>query len=129
MCLKFLWIFRSFHSLKMTKCAVIVSEQSERGNPKSKKTLNLWIATLNSLCLLCCAIEFYHAVPFRCQTHHTTPCCALLNLAPFATPHRTPNFRPTRKAQAPPRSKALRKMTQSICIICLQNLPFLNLKN
>ena len=38
------------------------------------------LATLNLLRLLCCAIEFCHAVPFRFQTHHATLCCALLNL-------------------------------------------------
>ena len=67
------------------------------------------LATLNLPCLLCRAVEFCHAVPFRCQTRYATPCCALLNLARpatlhcapkarLATPHCTLNFRPKHHA-------------------------------
>mgnify|MGYP004582773731 CR=1 FL=1 len=73
--------------------------------PPISPHLPRWICcavSLNSLNLLC------HAVLFRCQTRHTMPCCTLPNLLCFATHHRTLKFCSTHKAQAPPRSKALR---------------------
>ena len=46
--------------------------------------------------------------PQTLATLNSLLCYALPNLQCLATPHRTPNFRPKHKAQAPPRSKALR---------------------
>ena len=99
---------KAFKNFSVPKSASNERERErerELPRPNTAPFSPCWICSVATLCFAHKHLPHWiRCACFAVPLNSATPCCVLLNLAHLATP----NFRPTRKAQAPPRSKALR---------------------